>query len=83
MACADAEILKNEVLDKIEEYLAAERAQSTSSSFDREASRHRAETAHATLAECRRRYWEHIKQHCCDPTSVLSSEPGSMNSIAV
>lgn len=83
MSCTEGDNLKSAVLDKIEEYLAAEKAQFDSSDFDEEALRARAELAHASLAETRQRYWEHIKQHGCDPSAVLSVDPGPIDSIAV
>jgi hypothetical protein len=83
MACIEGDKLKNEVLDKIEEYLNAEQAQYTSSNFDEEASRFRAELAHASLAETRRRYWQHIRLHKCDTAAIMSVEPTTLNSIAV
>jgi hypothetical protein len=83
MSCTEGDALKSAVLDKIEEYLAAEKAQFDSSDFDEEALRARAEVAHASLAETRQRYWGHIKQHGCDPTAILSVDPGPIDSIAV
>jgi hypothetical protein len=83
MACSEGEILKNAVLDKIEEYLAAEKAQFDSSDFDEAFLRARAEAAHAVLAETRRRYWAHMKQHRCDPAAILAVSPGTLESIAV
>jgi hypothetical protein len=83
MSCTEGDVLKSEVLDKIEEYLAAEKAQFDSSNFDEEALRARAELAHVALSDTRRRYWEHIKQHGCDPAAILSVDPGTIDSIAV
>jgi len=83
MKCMEGDILKNEVLDKIEEYLKAEQAQYTSSNFDEESSRMRAEMAHTSLAEARRRYWQHVRLHKCDTAAILSVEPSVLNSIAV
>lgn len=83
MACCEGEILKNAVLDKIEEYLAAEKAQFDCSDFDEEFLRARAEAAHAILAETRRRYWAHMKQHRCDPAAILAANPGTLDAIAV
>jgi hypothetical protein len=79
----EGDILKNAVLDKIEEYLAAEQAQFRSSQFDEETFRASAEVAHASLAEARRRYWEHVKLHKCDTATVLTMPPTDVNAIAV
>ncbi len=83
MACMEGDILKNEVLDKIEEYLHAEQAQYTATTFDEEVSRMRAEIAHASLTDARRRYWQHLKMHKCDTAAILSAQPGSLDAIAV
>ena len=83
MACNEGNKLKNDVLDKIEEYLAAEQAQYTCDTFDEESARLRAETAHARLAETRGRYWQHIKLHHCDPAAILSAEPQALETMAV
>ena len=76
MACSEGNSLKHEVLDKIEAYLAAEQAQFTSVRFDQEFSRECTEMAHATLAEARRRYWDHIRYHRCDTAAIVSLEMG-------
>lgn len=83
MGCIEGDNLKNEVLDKIEEYLAAEQAQYTCSSFEEESTRARAERAHASLTDARRRYWQHLKMHRCDAAAILSVEPSTLNAIAV
>jgi hypothetical protein len=83
MACSEGDKLKDEVLDRIEEYLAAERAQYLSSSFEEESSRLRAEMAHAALTETRSRYWQHIKMHRCDTSAILSVETRTPDTIAV
>lgn len=83
MACMEGEKLKNEVLDRIEDYLNAEQAQFTASYFDEEDSRLRAEMAHASLADSRRRYWQHLKLHRCDSGAILSVEPATLNAVAV
>ena len=83
MACMEGETLKHEVLDKIEEYLKAEQAQYTCSSFDEEFSRLKAEAAHAALADARRRYWQHLKMHHCDTAAILSAQPAALNAVAV
>lgn len=83
MACIEGDRLKNEVLDKIEEYLVAEQAQYSSTSFDEPTFRMRAELAHASLAETRRRYWEHLRLHGCDTAAIVAVEPGTITSIAV
>ena len=83
MNCSEGDKLKNEVLDKIEEYLAAEQAQYTCDSFEEESTRMRAEVAHARLAEPRGRYWQHIKLHHCDPAAILSAEPTVLDAVAV
>jgi hypothetical protein len=83
MGCIEGENLKNEVLDRIEEYLAAEQAQYTCSSFEEELTRARTERAHALLADARRRYWKHLKMHHCDAAAILSVEPSTLNAIAV
>lgn len=83
MACNEGDKLKDEVLDRIEEYLAAERAQYLSSSFEEESSRLRAEMAHAALTETRNRYWQHIKLHRCDTSAILAVEASVPHSIAV
>jgi hypothetical protein len=83
MACSEGDQLKNAVLDKIEDYLAAEQAQYTCDSFDEDSARTRAEVAHARLAESRNRYWQHIKMHHCDPAAVLVVEPAMPETVAV
>jgi hypothetical protein len=83
MACSEGERLKDEVLNRIEEYLAAEHAQYLSSSFEEESSRMRAEMAHASLTESRSRYWQHIKMHRCDSSAILPVETVPPDSIAV
>ena len=83
MKCTEGDILKIEVLDRIEDYLTAEQAQYSSSNFDEESSRIRAEMAHASLAEARRRYWHHVRLHKCDTAAILSVEPSLLNAIAV
>ena len=75
--------VKNDVLDKIEQYLAAEQAQYTCDAFEEESARLKAEMAHASLAESRRRYWEHIKLHRCDTAAILAAAPATLDSIAV
>jgi hypothetical protein len=83
MGCIEGETLKNEVLDRIEEYLAAEQAQYTCSSFEEESTRARAERAHALLTDTRRRYWQHLKMHHCDSAAIHSVEASTLNAIAV
>ena len=83
MACSEGDTLKNEVLNKIDEYLAAEQAQFTCDAFDEDAARTRAEIAHAKLAETRDRYWQHVKLHRCDPAAVLAPPPAPLDAVAV
>ncbi len=83
MACMEGDTLKHEVLEKVEEYLAAEHAQYTCSNFDEELARMRAETAHAALADARRRYWQHLKMHRCDAAAIMSAQPSVLNAVAV
>lgn len=83
MICNEGDILKNDVLDKIEQYLAAEQAQYTCDAFEEDAARLKAEMAHASLAESRRHYWEHIKLHRCDAAAILAAAPATLDSIAV
>ncbi len=83
MACSEGDKLKSEVLSKVEEYLAAENAQSTSSSFEEEFSRARTERAHALVFEARRRYFQHLKAHHCDTEVIRQAGPGRVNAIAV
>ncbi len=83
MACTEGDTLKREVLDRVEDYLAAEQAQSASSSFDEEFSRTRTERAHALVFEARRRYFQHLKAHHCDTDAVHAVEPSRLNAIAV
>ena len=78
MACTEGDKLKNEVLSRVEEYLAAEQALSSSSSFEAEFSRARTERAHALVFEARQRYFNHLKTHHCE--GVAS---GQLNAIAV
>ncbi len=74
MACNEGNTLKHEVLDRIEDYLAAEQAQVQSVRFDEEFSRQRTEMAHASLADARRRYWDHIRYHRCDTAAIVALE---------
>ena len=83
MACIEGDTLKHEVLDKIEEYLNAEHAQFTCSSFEEEFLRLRAEIAHAELSDARHRYWQHLKLHSCDTAAILAAQPSSYNEVAV
>lgn len=83
MGCIEGDKLKNEVLDRIEEYLSAEQAQYTCSSFEEDLTRARAERAHALLTDSRRRYWQHLKMHHCDTAAILAVEPSTLNAIAV
>ncbi len=83
MACMEGDILKNEVLDKIEEYLNAEQAQYTCSTFDEEFTRMKAEMAHKALSDARRRYWQHLKMHHCDTAAILAAPPSTLGEVAV
>ncbi len=78
MPCVEGNTLKHEVLDKIEEYLYAENAQYTCSSFEEEFSRIKAEVAHAELTDARRRYWHHLKMHHCDTAAILAAQPDTV-----
>ena len=83
MACMEGDLLKHEVLDKIEEYLHAEQAQYTCSSFDEDFTRIKAEMAHAALTDARRRYWQHLKMHHCDTAAILAAQPSTIAAVAV
>lgn len=83
MACIEGDKLKSEVLSKVEEYLAAEQALSTSTSFEEEFSRVRTERAHALVFEARQRYFQHLKAHHCDTDAIHTVEPSRLNAIAV
>ena len=83
MGCTEGEVLKNEVLDKIEDYLKAEQAQYTCSSFEEDTVRVKAEVAHDALSDARRRYWQHLKMHKCDTAAVLAAPSSTLNEIAV
>ncbi|HEY3927566.1 MAG TPA: hypothetical protein VGL89_04255 [Candidatus Koribacter sp.] len=83
MTCIEGDKLKDEVLGRIEEYLAAEQAQNSALSFDEEFTRQRTEMAHCTLTEARRRYWNHIKYHRCDTAAIISLESVPVSAIAV
>ena len=78
MACIEGDKLKNEVLSRVEEYLAAEQALSSSSSFEEVFSRARTERAHALVFEARQRYFHHLKTHRCEVGA-----PSQLTAIAV
>lgn len=76
--CIEGDKLKHEVLSRVDEYLAAEQALSSSPMFEEEFSRARTERAHALVFEARQRYFHHLKTHHCDGV-----ESGQLSAIAV
>ena len=83
MACIEGNNLKSEVLNRADEYVAAEQAQHLASGFDEEFSQARLERAHALLSEARRRYFLHLKAHQCENDPAQIVKPGMLNAIAV